>query len=605
MLNYKSIRNIAIIAHVDHGKTTLVDALLRQTRVHRNIEEMGERVLDSMDLERERGITIRAKNASILYKDTKINIVDTPGHADFGGEVERILRMVDGALLLVDAKDGPMPQTRFVLRKALELKIKIIVVINKIDRPESLIDEVVNRTFDLFCDLNASEDQLDFPIVYASAIQGTATLDPKVPSGDISPLLDTILEKIPEPKTDSQMPLQILILALQADSYKGTMGIGKITSGSIHQGQKALLAKKDGSQITDTVMSLLTHDGLERAEVESAEAGDIVAIAGFSGIGIGDTITDPENPRPLPPPLIDEPTVRMTFEVNDSPFAGKEGKFVTSRVLRERLFKELETNVSLKITETDSPDSFLVAGRGELHLAILIETMRREGFELQVSQPEVILQEKDGVRQEPYEFLVVDVPKEYQGTIIEEIGGRGGILKDMIQAPGGEIHFEYQIPTRGIIGLKRILLTKTRGTLILHHVFDQYKPIEGEFKQANVHGSLVSMENGVACSYGLNNIQERGELFIGPSTPVYQGMVLGENARPEDLNVNPCKQKKLTNMRASGSDDAIILTPPREMTLELAIEYIGPDELVETTPKTIRLRKKILNPLSRKRSQWK
>ncbi|MBI3013262.1 MAG: translational GTPase TypA, partial [Elusimicrobia bacterium] len=451
----------------------------------------------------------------------------------------------------------------------------------------------------------ASEDQLDFPIVYASAIQGTATLDPKVPSGDISPLLDTILEKIPEPKTDAQMPLQILILALQADSYKGTMGIGKITSGSIHQGQKALLAKKDGSQITDTVMSLLTHDGLERAEVESAEAGDIVAIAGFSGIGIGDTITDPENPRPLPPPLIDEPTVRMTFEVNDSPFAGKEGKFVTSRVLRERLFKELETNVSLKITETDSPDSFLVAGRGELHLAILIETMRREGFELQVSQPEVILQEKDGVRQEPYEFLVVDVPKEYQGTIIEEIGGRGGILKDMIQAPGGEIHFEYQIPTRGIIGLKRILLTKTRGTLILHHVFDQYKPIEGEFKQANVHGSLVSMENGVACSYGLNNIQERGELFIGPSTPVYQGMVLGENARPEDLNVNPCKQKKLTNMRASGSDDAIILTPPREMTLELAIEYIGPDELVETTPKTIRLRKKILNPLSRKRSQWK
>ena len=602
-MSQQNIRNIAIIAHVDHGKTTLVDAILRQTRVHRKIEEMGERVMDSMDLERERGITIRAKNASVVYNDTKINIVDTPGHADFGGEVERTLRMVDGVLLLVDAKDGPMPQTRFVLRKALELGLKVIVVINKIDRPESRIAEVVNRTFDLFCELNASEDQLDFAIVYTSAVNGTATLDPQKPSSDITPLLETILNKIPAPKVNPDGPLQILILSLLPDAYKGKMGIGKISSGSIRKGENVLLVKKTGNQHAERIISLLTYEGLNRSEVEFALAGEIVAVAGFDDIGIGDTLTDPARPAPLQPPSIDEPTVRMTFEVNTSPFAGKEGKYVTSRVLRDRLFKEIETNVSLRVQETNSPDSFLVSGRGELHLAILIEQMRREGYELQVSKPEVILHEKDGIKCEPFEFLVIEVPSEYQGTIIEEIGRRKGMLKNMLQSPTGELHFEYQISTRGVIGLKGLMMTRTRGTAILHHVFDEYKPIQEDFNQTDSHGSLVCMEAGITNSYGLNNCQERGDLFVGPGVDVYVGMVIGENARDEDLNLSACKTKKLTNMRASGTDDAIILTPPREMTLELAIEYIGQDELVEVTPKSIRLRKRILDSNLRKRAK--
>jgi len=597
----KKIRNIAIIAHVDHGKTTLVDVILRQTRVHRNIEEMGERIMDSMDLERERGITIRAKNASVIYKDTKINIVDTPGHADFGGEVERTLRMVDGVLLLVDAKDGPMPQTRFVLRKALELGHKAIVVINKIDTPDAQPEEVANKTFDLFCELNAHEDQLDFPIVYTSALHGTATLDLKKPADNVSLLLDTILEKIPPPKVDLNSSLQILVLALLADSYKGTLGIGKITGGSIRKGSSALLARRDGRQVTSKIMSILTYEGLERVEVEEAYAGEIVAVAGFEEIGIGDTITDPGNPKPLPPPVIDEPTVQMTFGVNTSPFAGREGKFVTSRVIRARLFKELETNVSLRVSETASPDTFLVAGRGELHLAILIETMRREGYEFQVSQPEVIFHEKDGIKHEPFEFLVVDVPAEYQGVVIEEVGRRRGILKNMLQAPTGEIHLEYQISTRGVIGLKGALMTKTRGMATVHHVFEEYKPMEEGSFNTVPHGSLISSEPGTSNAYGLNNCQERGELFIGPGVEVFLGMIMGENSRGEDLDLSPCKTKKLTNMRASGTDEAIILTPPREMNVELAIEYIGPDELVEVTPKSIRLRKKVLNPLARKR----
>ncbi len=600
-MSQQNIRNIATIAHVDHGKTTLVDAIFRQTQVHRNIEEMGERVMDSMDLERERGITIRAKNASVVYKGVKINIVDTPGHADFGGEVERTLRMVDGVLLLIDAKDGPMPQTRFVLRKALELGHRVIVVINKIDRQDAQIEDVVNRTFDLFCELGASEAQLDFPIVYTSATQGTATLNVKVPSENIYPLLETILEKVPAPRAQSEDPLQILVLALLQDSYKGKLGIGKITGGTIKKGDAVALVRRDGSQVVSKVTSLLTYQGLDRVEVESAEAGDIVAVSGFENIGIGETITDPGKPRPLPPPAIDEPTVQMSFGVNTSPFAGREGKYVTSRVIRDRLFKELETNVSLRVAETESPDTFLVSGRGELHLAILIETMRREGFELQVSQPQVILHEKDGISQEPFEFLIVDVPADYQGAVIEEIGRRKGLLKNMLQAPTGELHLEYQISTRGVIGLKGALMTKTRGNAIIHHVFDEYKPMIEQELNAIPHGSLVASESGTSNGYGLSNAQERGELFIGPGVDVYQGMIIGENSRGEDLDLSPCKTKKLTNMRSSGSDEAIVLTPPREMNLELAIEYIGPDELVEATPKSVRLRKRALDSLARKR----
>ncbi len=597
----QGIRNIAIIAHVDHGKTTLVDALLRQTQVHRNIDQMGECIMDSMDLEKERGITIRAKNASVVYKGVKINIVDTPGHADFGGEVERTLRMVDGVLLVVDAKDGPMPQTRFVLRKALELGLPAIVVINKVDRPDSQVEEVANRTFDLFYELNASEHQLDFTIVYASALHGWATLDVKHPSDTIRPLLDTILEKVPAPKVKSHDPLQILVLALLADNYKGKMGVGKITGGVITKGMTAALMRRNGSKVDSKVTGILTYHGLERVEIEEAPAGEIVAVAGFEDIGIGETITDPSNPRPLPPPTIDEPTVQMTFGVNTSPFSGKEGKYVTSRVLRDRLFKELETNVSLRVTETDSPDTFLVAGRGELHLTVLIETMRREGYELQVSQPEVILHEKDGVKSEPFEFLVVTVPVEYQGTVIEEIGRRRGMLKNMMQTPTRELHLEYQISTRGVIGLKAALMTKTRGTAIMHHVFDEYKPMQEELSMSASNGSLISSEPGLSTAYGLSNCQERGELFIAPGVEVYQGMIIGQNSRDEDLDLSPCKSKKLTNMRSSGSDEAIALTPPREMNLELAVEYIGPDEFVEATPKSIRLRKKVLDPLQRKR----
>jgi GTP-binding protein len=602
-LSIKKIRNIAIIAHVDHGKTTLVDAILRQTRVHRNIEEMGTCIMDSMDLEKERGITIRAKNASVFYNDVKINIVDTPGHADFGGEVERTLRMVDGALLLVDAKDGPMPQTRFVLRKALELGHRVIVVVNKVDRHDSQVDDVVNRTFDLFCDLGADAEQLDFPIVYASGLRGWATPDLTHSSETIFPLLDIILNKVPPPAGEADKTLQVLVLALLQDSYKGRMGIGKIASGTLQKGETVALARRGGEKVVSKITAILAYEGLERKELEEAQAGDIVAVAGFENVGIGDTFTDASNPQPLPPPVIDEPTVRMTFGVNTSPFSGKEGKHVTSRALRDRLYRELETNVSLRVTDTESPDTLLVSGRGELHLTILIETMRREGFEMQVSQPEVIFHEKDGQKLEPFEFLVVDVPSEYQGTVIEEIGRRRGALKNMSQAPSGEVHLEYQISTRGVIGLKGALMTKTRGTAIIHHIFDEYKPVETESFNTAPRGSLVSSETGESTAYGLNNAQERGDLFIRPSVPVYQGMIIGENSRGEDLDLSPCKTKKLTNMRSSGSDEAIVLAPPREITLELAVEYIGPDELVEITPKSIRLRKRMLDPLHRKRAR--
>lgn len=605
----QDIRNIAIIAHVDHGKTTLVDAMLRQTRVHRKIQDMGERIMDSMDQERERGITIRAKNASISYNGVKINIVDTPGHADFGGEVERTLRMVDGVLLLVDAKEGPMPQTTFVLRKALALGHKAIVVINKIDRSDAVVDDVVNRTFDLFVHLGATDEQLDFPIVYASAINGTATLDMNKPGTEIAPLLDTILEKIPAPAINRDAPLQILVLALAYDSYKGKMGIGKIQSGSIARRQNVVTMTKNGGQVAGKVADLAVFSGLDRTDVEEAQAGEIVAVAGLDEVHIGDTIADATNPLALPRVTIDEPTVQMTFSVNNSPFAGREGKFLTSRHLRERLFKELETNVSLRVQETDSADRFLVAGRGELHLGVLIEQMRREGYELQVSQPEVILHREGETVTEPFEELTVQVPSDYQGPVIEEIGRRRGELRHMklIHGEGAasEMHLEYRIPTRGIMGLKNVLMAKTRGTAILHHVFAGYEPADEKALVVAPHGSLVAFEQGTSTAYALFMTQERGELFIGPSVEVYQGMIVGENNREEDLDVNVCKQKHLTNMRASGSDEALVLTPPREMTLEFALEYIGQDELVEVTPKSLRLRKRLLNPEDRRKARKK
>ena len=597
------LRNIAIIAHVDHGKTTLVDAILKQTHVHRNIEGMGERILDSMDQERERGITIKAKNASVVYTGVKINIVDTPGHADFGGEVERTLRMVDGVLLLVDAKEGPMPQTTFVLRKALGLGHRAIVVINKIDRPDAQIEEVVNRTFDLFAHLGATDDQLDFPLVYTSALHGIASLDSEKPGVDIAPLLDTILEKIPAPQIVSDRPLQMLVLALAHDSYKGKMAIGKLLSGTLTKRQPLVRIKTDGTQVPGKVTDLLIFEGLERKDVERVEAGEIVAVAGFPEVGIGETLADPEQPIPLPPVAIDEPTVQMTFSVNTSPFAGKEGKYVTSRHLRDRLYKELETNVALRVEDTDSTDQFLVAGRGELHLAVLIETMRREGYELQVSQPKVIMREEDGVTLEPYEELTIEVPVEFQGTVIEEIGRRRGELRHMKLTVHGDLHLEYHIPTRGVIGLKNALLTKTKGTVILHHIFDRYEKVDPRSLQVDGHGSLVAHEAGTSSAYGLNIAQERGALFIGSQVEVYQGMVVGENARDEDLDVNVCKAKHLTNMRASGSDEAIVLTPPREMTLEFALEYIGPDELVEVTPSNLRIRKRILDQEERRKTR--
>lgn len=496
-----------------------------------------------------------------------------------------------------------MPQTRFVLRKALELGHQAIVVVNKVDLLDAQPEETVNKTFDLFCELNAHDKQLDFSVVFTSAVRGTATLDLKKPSENIFPLLDLILEKIPPPRVDAEGPLQILILALLADYYKGRMGIGKISAGRLRQGDTVVLLKRDGRQIASKVTAILSYEGLERKEVEEASAGEIVAVAGFEEVGIGDTLADPAQPQALPVPQIDEPTIRMTFAVNTSPFSGKEGKQVTSRALRERLTKELETNVSLRVEETDSPDTFLVSGRGELHLAILIETMRREGFEMQVSQPEVIFKERDGVRLEPFEFLTVDAPADYRGVIIEEVGSRRGALENMITTTTGEIHFEYNIPTRGVMGLKSALLTSCRGTAQIHHVFDDYKPVLEASYGKTSRGSLIAFEGGTSTAYALANCQLRGEMFIGPGVEVYQGMIIGANPRGEDLEISPVKTKKLTNVRSSTSDIAVVLTPPKAMTLEMALEYIGPDELVEATPQNIRLRKKLLDPIKRKRAR--
>lgn len=603
------IRNIAIIAHVDHGKTTLVDAMLKQT--HTVKDDGGNLIMDSGDLERERGITIKAKNASIIYKDVKINIIDTPGHADFGGEVERTLRMADGVLLLVDAKEGPMPQTKFVLKKALELGHKAIVVINKIDKPDAQIDHTINKTFDLFVKLGATDEQLDFPIIYASGIRGLAHTDAEklkslimdaATPADISPLLDKVIEKIPAPNVEPEAPFAMLVLALAYDNYKGKIGVGKIQSGTVNKGQTLAQIKHDGSKVTSKVIALQQYQGMKPIDVESASAGDIVAVAGFDSIQIGETLADNANPIQIPPVHVEPPTVKMTFGVNTSPFAGKEGKLVTSRNIRDRLYKELETNVALKVEDTDKGDEFLVSGRGELHLGVLIETMRREGFELQVSQPQVIFHEENGQKMEPYEFVSIDVPSEYQGAIIEEIGRRGGEMTTMDTNPSGEMHLEYIMPTRGLIGLKNLLLTRTRGTAIINNLFDSYRPVHEIDTHANDHGSLIASEAGTSNAYGLNNAQERGVMFIGPAVEVYEGMVVGQNALDSDLELNVCKTKKLTNMRSSGADDAIILTPPKEINLDFALEYIGPDELVEVTPQSIRIRKRLLSAIDRKRA---
>ncbi|MFA6042707.1 MAG: translational GTPase TypA [Patescibacteria group bacterium] len=595
------LRNVAIIAHVDHGKTTLVDALLKQTHSVNKATEGGSLIMDSMDLERERGITIKAKNASVVYHDTTINIVDTPGHADFGGEVERTLRMVDGVLLLIDAKEGPMPQTKFVLRKALELGHRAIVVINKIDRKDAQVEHVVNRTFDLFVELGATHEQLEFPIVYTAAVHGQATLDMAVPGVDMQPLFETILKTVSEPKGDPNAPLQILTLSIAYDNYKGRMGIGKVTAGTITRAEEVALARLDKTLTKAKATDLLVYHGLDRVSVPSATVGDIVAVAGFDDIRIGETVTSAVNPSPLPPVAIDEPTIQMTFGVNNSPFAGKEGKFVTSRHLQARLAKELETNVALRVEVTSGSDQFLVSGRGELHLSVLIETMRREGFELQIAQPRVITKEVNGVIHEPWEELTIDVPEANQGDVIAEVGKRRAELTHLEVTPNGEAHLEYQIPTRGLIGLKNVLLTATRGTVIMHHLVEGYRPAAGDMNPFP-HGSLIATEAGEANAYGLEAAQGRGVLFINPATPVYQGMVVGQNSRDEDIEVNICKSKRLSNMRASGADEAIQLAPARLLTLEAALEYIGGDELVEVTPKSVRVRKRLLDPNDRKRA---
>ena len=592
------IRNVAIIAHVDHGKTTLVDALLKQSGTFRENEHVDERVMDSNDIEKERGITILAKNTSVMYNGTKINIIDTPGHADFGGEVERVLKMVDGVILLVDAFEGVMPQTRFVLRKALNLNLQPIVVLNKIDRPGARPEQVVNEVYDLFFDLAASEDQLDFPVVYASAKQGIASYDFKTPGTDMKPIFDTILKTVPEPKVTKDGSMQLLVSSIDYDNYVGRIAIGRLERGTIKANQPVAVCRKDGKIEQLKISKLYTYVGLKKTEIDEAHAGDIIAAVGIPNINIGETIADPVNPEAIPFVDIDEPTLRMTFSVNNSPFAGKEGEFVTSRHLRDRLFKELESNVSLRVEETESPDSFIVSGRGELHLSVLIENMRREGFELMVSRPTVIYKEIDGVKCEPMEDLVIDVPDEYSGTVIEKLGQRKAEMTNMITGEQGYTRLEFKIPARGLIGYRNEFMTDTKGTGVMNHVFNGYEPYKGDLSTRG-KGVLIAFEAGKSITYGLYNAQERGILFIGAGVDVYAGMIVGENPRNEDIEINVCKEKHLTNTRASGSDDALRLVPPRTFTLEQAIEYIADDELVEVTPKNIRLRKKILDKTER------
>jgi len=595
----ENIRNIAIIAHVDHGKTTLVDCLLRQSHVFRENEQVAERVMDSNDLEKERGITILSKNTSVMYNGIKINIVDTPGHADFGGEVERVLKTVDGVLLLVDAFEGPMPQTREVLKKSLALNLKPIVVINKIDRPGSNPAKVVDEVLELFIELNANDDQLDFPVVYASAKNGIAKMSLEEESDNVNCIFDTIVKYIEAPNCEVEGPAQMLVSNIDYDDYLGRIAVGRIERGTIKSGMPIAICKAD-KNAQGKVAKLFTYQGLKRTEVEEASAGDIVSLSGIADINIGDTICDLNNPEKIPFIDIDEPTVSMTFSVNNGPFAGKEGQFITSRHIRDRLFKELERNVSLRVKETESADSFEVCGRGELHLSVLIETMRREGFELLVSRPKVIFKEIDGVKCEPIERLVVNVPDESIGTVIEKLGRRKGEMVNMEPAELGHTKVEFKIPARGIIGYRTEFLTDTKGVGTMNSIFDCYEPFKGDI-QSRTRGVLVAWEQGTSVTYGLYNAQERGELLIGAGVDVYEGMIVGINSRNEDIAINVCKEKHLTNTRASGSDDALRLVPPLQMSLEKAIEFIAEDELVEITPKNIRLRKKTLDTKTRER----
>ena len=594
MAKRENIRNVAIIAHVDHGKTTLVDEMLKQSGTFRDNEQVQERVMDSNDLERERGITILSKNTSIHYKGTKINIVDTPGHADFGGEVERILTMVDGVLLLVDAFEGCMPQTRFVLQKALGLKKKVLVVVNKIDRPGARPEEVIDEVLDLFIELGADEEQIEFPVVYASARDGYSSLDPDVRQGDMIVLLDAILEHIQPPEGDVDAPLQILFSSLDYDDYIGRIGVGRVERGRVKKNDNVVLCKTDGGQENVKISRLYQFEGLKRVEVESAEMGDLICVSGLADINIGETACSPDCIEPLPFVKIDEPTLSMNFIVNDSPFAGREGKFVTSRNIRDRLYKEVETNVSMRVEDTETTDTFKVSGRGELHLSILIETMRREGYEFQVSRPKVIFKEIDGVKCEPMELLIVEVPEQYVGAVIEKLGSRKGELENMGAREGGSTHLEFKIPARGLIGYRSEFMTDTNGNGIMNQLFAGYEPYKGDI-QTRENGSIVVHETGVSTGYGLFNTQDRGRMFIGPGVEVYEGMIVGECSKNEDIVCNVCKKKQLTNTRAAGSDDALRLVPPTTLSLEQCMEFIKDDELLEVTPESLRLRKRILS----------
>ncbi len=590
----ENLRNIAIIAHVDHGKTTLVDCLLQQSGTLDRRSDGAERIMDSNDQEKERGITILAKNTAIEWNGYRINIVDTPGHADFGGEVERVLSMVDSVLLLVDAVDGPMPQTRFVTSKAFEQGLNPIVVINKVDRPGARPDWVVDQVFDLFDRLGATDEQLDFPIVYASAIMGIAGLDHEKMSEDMQPLFETVIEKVPAPAVNSEGPLQMQISALDYNSYVGVIGVGRITRGTLLPNTQVVVVDAEGGTRKGRVLQVMGHLGLERVDVTSAEAGDIVCVTGIEGLNISDTLCDPAVPEALPPLSVDEPTVSMTFQVNDSPFAGKEGKYVTSRNIKDRLERELIHNVALRVEPGDSPDKFKVSGRGELHLSVLIESMRREGFELGVSRPEVIRKEVDGVMHEPYEQLVIDCEEQHQGSVMEELGLRRAELENMVPDGKGRVRLEFIIPARGLIGFRSLFMTLTSGGGILTHVFDHYGPVKNAEMAGRVNGVLVSMVKGKALGYSLFNLQDRGRIFIEPNIDVYEGQIIGLHSRGNDLAVNPIKGKQLTNIRASGTDEALTLTPPVRHTLEQALEFIEEDELVEVTPLSIRLRKKLL-----------
>ena len=605
MSNIENLRNVAIIAHVDHGKTTLVDQLLRQSGTFRDNENVNERVMDSNDLERERGITILSKNTSVMYGDVKINIVDTPGHADFGGEVERILQMVDGVLLLVDAFEGCMPQTRFVLKKALALGKKAVVVVNKIDRPMARPHEVVDEVLDLFIELGADEDQIEFPVIFASGRDGYATYSPDIPGENMKPLFDAIVKEIDPPAGDTDGPLQVLFSNIEYDDYLGRIGVGRVIRGKISTGQTVALCHKDGTSSNVKIAKLFMYRGLKRYEEESASVGNIIQVAGISELEIGESACSPDCIEPLPFVKIDEPTLSMNFMVNNSPFAGKEGKYVTSRNIRDRLFKEVMTNVSLRVEETDSADTFKVSGRGELHLSILIETMRRQGYEFQVSPPEVIYKrDENGTLLEPIELLMIEVPEEYVGSVMERLGTRKAEIKNMGTREGGTSHLEFLIPARGLLGYRSQFLTDTNGNGIMNHVFDSYEPYKGEIDQRST-GSIIAHENGEATGYGLFNTQSRGRLFIGPGTPVYEGMIVGENPKNDDIVCNVCKKKQMTNTRASGSDDALRLVPHSKLSLEQSLEFIKNDELVEITPENIRLRKRILNKEERMKAESK